>query len=114
MGEPNGKTVVIAGDLKSARVIHSFARLMAKMYDGLKFRFIAPAGLQMPEDVQASIQSVGRNHSMTFHDSIEDVGDADIIYITRLQEERFEDPEEFRRCRGKLRIDKNTLGAVAK
>jgi aspartate carbamoyltransferase catalytic subunit len=114
MGEPNGKTIAIAGDLKFARVIHSFARLLSKMYESINFKFIAPNGLQMPDGVQESIRSTGKKHTMAFHDSIDAIADADVIYITRTQEERFDDPAEYQKYRGKLRIDKNKLDTVAK
>lgn len=114
LGEPNGKTIAIAGDLKFARVIHSFARLLSKMYKGINFKFIAPAGLQMPENIENSILGAGKEHKISKHDSINAISDADIIYITRTQEERFADPEEFERYRGKLRIDKELLDKICK
>ncbi len=114
IGEPNGKTIAIAGDLKFARVIHSFVRLLSKMYEGINFKFIAPNGLQMPANVQESVGSTGRKHTMTFHNSIDAISDADVIYLTRMQEERFDDPAEFQRYRGKLRIDRKTLDSIAK
>ncbi|MBM3227930.1 aspartate carbamoyltransferase [Candidatus Peribacteria bacterium] len=114
LGKPNGKTIAIVGDLKFARVIHSFARLLSKMYQGINFKFIAPNGLQMPENVRESIRTSGSQHTMTDHDSINAISDADVIYITRTQEERFADPAEYERYKGKLRIDKKTLDTLGK
>jgi aspartate carbamoyltransferase catalytic subunit len=114
IGNPNGKVIAIVGDLKFARVIHSFARLLSKLYKGITFRLISPPGLQMPSNVLDNIANSLGNHSITFHDSIDAISDADVIYITRIQEERFGDPTEFEHYRGKLRIDKQVLDSIGK
>lgn len=114
LGQPNGKTIAIAGDLKFARVIHSFARLLAKMYQGINFKFIASTELQMPENVRESILGAERQHQISTYDSISAISDADIIYITRMQEERFAAPEDFQKHRGKLRIDRELLDRICK
>ena len=114
LGEAHGRTIAMVGDLKFSRVIHSFTRLLCKMYEGIHFKCIAPHALQMPENIQESVRGVGRHHAMSFHDAIADIADADVVYMTRTQEERFADPAEYERYRGKLRIDRRTLDTFGK
>lgn len=114
IGEPNWKTIAVVGDLKYGRVVHSFVRLLSRMYQGINFKFIAPDGLQIPENIINRIKESDNRHKISFHRSIDAISDADIIYQTRTQEERFTDPSEFEKYRGKLRINKSVLDTLCK
>jgi aspartate carbamoyltransferase catalytic subunit len=114
LGDPSGKTIAVVGDLKYGRVVHSVVKLLDRMYSNLNFKLIAPQDLQLPTDLRDQLSSNGKNHTVSLHESIDAISDADIIYATRTQEERFTDPSEFEKFRGKLRINKEVLDKLCK
>lgn len=83
----DGARIALAGDLKYGRTVHSLIKLLA-LYRGLRFTLISPPGLEMPEHI---VEQVGRNgHSIEqTHDLAAGLKDADVIYATRVQKERF-------------------------
>lgn len=93
IGTVNGIVVVMVGDLKHGRTVHSLARVLA-LYEGVQIRYVSPEGLAMPEDVCAFLASRGVPQS--YYSSVEEaVVDADVLYVTRVQKERFSSPEEY-------------------
>lgn len=89
LGEIAGKTVVFYGDMLKGRTVHSTSQLLAKLGVG-KMYFVAPDLLQMPEDMLAKLDGLGAKYELT--DDIESViSEADVLYRTRLQLERFTD-----------------------
>ncbi|HWK70062.1 aspartate carbamoyltransferase [Pollutimonas sp. M17] len=83
----DGAHIVLAGDLKYGRTVHSLIKLLA-LYRGLKFTLISPRGLEMPEYL---LEQVGtRGHVIEQTNSLEEgLPGADVIYATRVQKERF-------------------------
>lgn len=93
--------VALIGDLKYGRTVHSLARALARF--GAKIRLVSPESLRMPEHV---IRDIKVGTEITLHNSIEEVlGTTDVYYVTRIQKERFPDPNEYRRVAGSYRID---------
>lgn len=87
LGEIAGKTVVFYGDMLKGRTVHSTAQLLAKLGVG-KMYFVAPDLLQMPGDVLKKLDGLGAPYELT--DDIDEViPEADVLYRTRLQLERF-------------------------
>src|SRR5690554_7394894 len=83
----DGAHIVMAGDLKYGRTVHSLIKLLA-LYRGLKFTLISPRGLEMPDHI---IEQAGaRGHDIVETHSLKvGLSGADVIYTTRAQKERF-------------------------
>ncbi|HVT59437.1 MAG TPA: aspartate carbamoyltransferase [Thermoanaerobaculia bacterium] len=103
LGEIDGIEIAMIGDLKFGRTVHSLARLLSLFRD-IKFVFIAPDALQMPEAIVERARSRGHSVRQT-SDLGEGVAGADIIYSTRVQQERFTDAEEAEKYRGYFSIN---------
>src|SRR3546814_8068222 len=83
----DGAHIVLAGDLKYGRTVHSLIKLLA-LYRGLKFTLISPRGLEMPEYLLDAVST--RGHVIEQTNSLEEgLPGADVIYATRVQKERF-------------------------
>ncbi|MFA7575317.1 MAG: aspartate carbamoyltransferase [Arcobacteraceae bacterium] len=110
-GALGGQTVTFLGDLKYGRTVHSLGYFMT-LY-GNKMIFVSPKSLRMPEELTSDFRSRGAEIEET-----EDVQDAlaksDIVYVTRIQRERFEDPEEYEKLKGTYIIDRNTIDNAKK
>jgi len=105
-GRIDGLTIAMAGDLKYGRTVHSLAYALG-MY-GCRIRLVAPEQLQMPPHVLSYLAS--RGVECTLHTSIEEViGEVDILYMTRIQKERFPDENEYNRVRGMYRVTRKML-----
>ena len=96
-GKLEGVHVAMVGDLKYGRTVHSLSFLMG-LYENVQFTFISPPELAMPEKVTSFCKE--KNIPYTETQSIEDGLDADVIYMTRIQQERFEDKSEYERLKG--------------
>jgi len=85
--------IFMVGDLKYGRTVHSLLMAMSQ-FDNPIFNFIAPAELQMPEEYKMFLRE---NDIRYFeHREFTDIiSEADIIYMTRVQKERFSDPMEY-------------------
>jgi aspartate carbamoyltransferase catalytic subunit len=94
-GQIDGQNITLVGDLKNGRTVHSLAKLIARYEaQGTIINLVAPHVLQMPKEVVAFVQSKGIKVQET--DNLYDVlPDSDVIYWTRVQEERFKDQAEY-------------------
>jgi aspartate carbamoyltransferase len=93
-GSVDGATIVLCGDLKNGRTVHSGAEIY-KHY-GCKVICVAPEQLQMPAEVVARLRSFGV--AVELISSLEEaLPRADVLYMTRIQKERFADPAEYER-----------------
>jgi len=100
-GSLDGLNVVLVGDLKYGRTVHSLAEALTMF--GAKLTLVAPESLQMPADTFSHIVEKGCKPTKTPY--LEDViGQADILYVTRIQKERFPDPAEYQKVAGMYRI----------
>ncbi len=108
-GKVDGLTIVLLGDLKNGRTVHSLARLLMN-YD-VKLRFVSPESLKMPEYIKEEVQ---KKLEFTEHENLSDVlKEADVLYVTRVQKERFENQEDYLKVKGTFDINKATL-SIAK
>lgn len=88
--------VAMVGDLKYGRTIHSLAQGLAHFPTHISF--VAPPSLQMPEGLLKELKGTGVRYSL--HEKIEPViARADIVYVTRIQKERFPDPLEYEKVK---------------
>lgn len=96
-GTLDGLCVGMVGDLKYGRVPHSQCDLL-KHFD-VKFVFVSPEGLKMPDEILMELREAGRNITVT--EKLADViGEMDVISMTRIQKERFEDEKEYKKYAG--------------
>lgn len=104
-------TVGMCGDLKYGRTIHSLISAMVR-YDNVKFVFISPSELAIPDYVKNQLLKKGLHFSET--KSLEEaLPTLDILYMTRIQKERFDNKSEYEHLKSIYVLDKNKL-AVAK
>jgi len=98
--------VVLLGDLKYGRTVHSLAYALA-LY-GAELTFVSPTSLRMPKEVVEECKELGVEPVQM--SSLEKaVRDADVLYVTRIQKERFPDAEEYNRVVGSYRVDNELL-----
>ncbi len=102
--EIDGTKVALVGDLKYGRTVHSLAKLLS-LFESIEFSFVAPDELQMPEAIVAKVENRGHRTHRT-SDLVEGVAGADVVYCTRVQQERFTTPEESEKYRGRLAINR--------
>lgn len=105
-GNPDGLTVTMLGDLKYGRTVHSLSRLLS-LYD-IKLNFVAPQILAMPEEILAELEGKGIQFE-AFTSLDEPLPETDVLYVTRVQKERFDDPEDYERVKGTYIIIPETL-----
>ena len=95
-GTLEGLTINMVGDLKYGRTTHSL--LQAMSHFNTKFIFTAPEELKMPKEYKQFLDSKGIEYIETT--SIDEyLNDCDILYMTRVQQERFTDPMEYERVK---------------
>jgi aspartate carbamoyltransferase catalytic subunit len=92
LGQIDGLHVAMVGDLRYGRTVHSLARLLCQ-YD-VQMTFVSPELLRMPLDVMNEVKNHGRPVQETYdvHDVI---ANADVLYVTRVQRERFADQAQY-------------------
>jgi len=95
-GKLDNLKIVMVGDLKYGRTVHSL--LMAMSQFNASFTFISPKELQMPAEYKMYLDKVGLKYKETT-DLADNIKDADIIYMTRVQRERFSDPLEYEKVK---------------
>jgi aspartate carbamoyltransferase catalytic subunit len=109
-GEIADNNIVLVGDLKYGRTVHSLSYALSLF--GANITLVAPPSLQMPLEVVSHLKEMGGRFNQAEHlESV--IPGADVLYVTRIQKERFPDPEEYRKVEGAFRID-NALLANAK
>lgn len=101
----DGLRIGMIGDLKYGRTVHSLARMLTLFRD-VHVSLVSPRELQMPEYLVEGLRAAG--HQVTISDQLETgIGQLDIAYSTRIQEERFPSREEADRYRGRFRLNQS-------
>ncbi len=108
LGHFDGLTVGLCGDLKYGRTVHSLISAMSR-YENVRFVLISPQELKLPSFVkQTYIKDAGLPYIQST--SLEDViGDLDILYMTRIQRERFPDEEDYLRLKDTYILDEEKM-----
>ena len=102
-------TVGIMGDLKYGRTVHSLAYALAKF--DVRQHFVSPESLQLPRSVRYDLHEAGAR--LREHETLDAVlPELDVLYMTRIQRERFPDENEYRKVAGEYRIDAATLDSA--
>jgi aspartate carbamoyltransferase catalytic subunit len=108
-GRVDGLTIALAGDLKNGRTVHSLADLLAN-YD-VEFLFASPDALRMPNEIVERLRA--RGVSIRETESLTDVIPAcDVLYMTRIQRERFTDLSEYDRLKDAYVLNRDMLSAA--
>lgn len=107
LGKIDGLHVAMAGDLRYGRTVHSLARLLC-MYD-VSMTFVSPEILRLPLDVMNEVKAAGRPVRETYdvHDVIADL---DVLYVTRVQRERFADQAQYESVADYYVVDPELIG----
>lgn len=96
LGQVDGLTITLLGDLKYGRTVHSLARLLA-MYD-VRLHYVSPPELRMPREILEEIAQSGIPQQEHVH--LDDVlPHTDVLYVTRVQKERFDNPQVYERVK---------------
>ncbi|KAG8527659.1 uncharacterized protein KY384_007812 [Bacidia gigantensis] len=107
LGTVNGLTITFTGDLRYGRTVHSLIKLL-QHYD-VRVQLISPPSLALPAEVRQQLIGTGQLILEASELTKEAAARSDVLYCTRLQKERFEDPGEYERLRGGLVVDNATL-----
>ena len=107
LGTLDGLKIGIVGDLKYGRTVHSLTHALTLF--GAELTFISPPALRMPEHMLNELDE-RKIHYRNMED-LEDAGkrNLDILYVTRIQKERFGDPQEYEKVAGSYRITGETI-----
>jgi len=106
-----GNKVVLLGDLKYGRTVHSLAYALAKFKADLTF--VSPETLKMPKEVINECKELGVEPTSTTNLE-KAIKDADVLYVTRIQKERFPDAEEYNRVVGTYQVNNELLKEAKK
>lgn len=107
-------TIGFCGDLKFGRTVHSLIKAMAR-YQGIRVVLIAPDELCLPEYMLHEIETQTRGVEFREVSTMEEVmPELDILYMTRVQKERFLDEEEFNRVKDSFVLDTDKLRTARK
>jgi aspartate carbamoyltransferase catalytic subunit len=98
--------VALVGDLKYGRTVHSLAQGLALF--GTEMVLVAPPALQMPREQVEELTRAGARIT-TAGKPEEVIGSTDVLYVTRIQKERFPDVEEYKKVAGSYQVDAELL-----
>lgn len=98
----NGQLVVVLlGDLKHGRTVHSLAKLLARcaLKHELVLRYCSPASLEMPSHVKEYVEQCTNVKQEEYTDMFDAVKGANVLYVTRVQKERFDSTEDYEKVK---------------
>lgn len=106
----DGLTIGIMGDLKYGRTVHSLAHALTNF--DVSQHFISPESLRLPRNVRYDLHTEGAQ--VREHEELDAVlSELDVLYVTRIQRERFPDEDEYQAVAGQYRIDADLLEEAA-
>jgi aspartate carbamoyltransferase len=106
LGQVDGLTVTMLGDLKYGRTVHSLARLLT-LFD-VRLNYVSPDILRMPAEIIEEIRATGVPQA-EYAELEPVVAQTDVLYVTRVQKERFTNPDEYEQVKGAYVIGADTL-----
>lgn len=112
LGRLDDLTVTMLGDLKYGRTVHSLARLLCN-FSNIKLHYVSPDILKMPQEVMDEVAA--KNVPQSVHSTLGAIlPQTDVLYVTRVQKERFEKPEDYEKVKGAYVIDAATMKSAKK
>ncbi|CAB3411095.1 unnamed protein product [Caenorhabditis bovis] len=114
MGSVNGLTIALVGDLKNGRTVHSLAKLLC-LYKDITLHYIAPCEeLEMPKDIVDYVEANSTFVQRKFSNLADGIKHVDVVYVTRIQKERFASPDAYEKVKGSYVINAKLLNEAAK
>lgn len=107
IGTVNGITVTFMGDLKHGRTVHSLCRLL--MHYQVRINLVSPPELRLPENLRDQLREKNMLATESIELTPEIISKSDVLYCTRVQEERFSDKKEYERLRDYYIVDNRIL-----
>lgn len=107
LGTVNGITVTFVGDLKYGRTVHSLVTLLKHYH--VKINLVSPDELQLPEEIRSSMISSNQLGTESEQLTKDIIAETDVLYVTRVQQERFSTVEEYERLKDSFIIDNKVL-----
>jgi aspartate carbamoyltransferase catalytic subunit len=101
--------IALVGDLKYGRAVHSLCKILS-LYSNVKLNLISPEELKLPKDILNQLNNSGA-HVVQTENLEEGISEVDIIYVTRVQEERFNDKQDANKYRGLLSLNQSIYTA---
>lgn len=101
LGRVEGLKIVMVGDLRYGRTVHSLTKLLAQY--NVSLRFVSPEMLRMPMVIMNEIIDSGMDVRET-HDVVDVIENADVLYVTRVQKERFTDLAQYEEVKNQYEI----------
>lgn len=108
LGSYEGLTVGFCGDLKFGRTVHSLAQALSR-YKGNKFVFISPKELCIPDYLIKNVLEPNNVEYRTAERMEDVIGDLDVLYMTRVQKERFFNEQDYIRLKDSYILDKEKM-----
>ena len=101
--------IALVGDLKYGRAVHSLCKILSK-FSNVNMNLVSPGELRLPEDLLNQLNEAGASVIQT-ENLEEGISEVDIIYVTRVQEERFKNKEDANKYRGLLSLNQSIYTA---
>ena len=102
----DGLTVTMLGDLKHGRTVHSLARLLSLFV--VRLNYVSPEILRLPSELMDELSGQGVSQK-EFRELDEVLPETDVLYVTRIQKERFDDPKEYENTKDAYVITPQTM-----
>lgn len=103
-------TVAMVGDLKYGRTIHSLSKFLT-LYPEIRMIFVAPSKLSIPDDLRIFLKNKGAKYEET-EDFAKILKIADVVYMTRIQKERFNDHKTYKKYFGKFTLSNENINTL--
>ena len=111
LGRMDGLTVTMLGDLKYGRTVHSLSRLLS--LHGSRLHYVSPDILRMPPEIIAELEAKGIRQ--TEHATLDRaLPESDVLYVTRVQQERFESEEVYNSVKSAFIVDRKVMAGAKK
>lgn len=107
-GQNKKLNITMIGDLRNGRTVHSLAKLLSKFELTEKINLISPQILKMPPDVLSVLKKGAIDYEET-EDLREVIDQSDVLYVTRVQKERFNDIKEYEKYKSFYRVNRKLL-----
>lgn len=111
LGNIDKQHVTLVGDLRYGRTVHSLSLALGRM--GATMTFVAPDIIQMPDHFITDLKEMGVDVKTT-SDLNTEIPNSDVIYMTRIQKERFAEEEEYRKVAGAFKLKKKMIAHAKK
>mgnify|MGYP003309534959 FL=1 len=108
-GSLEGLNVMMVGDLRYGRTTHSLSHALVRF--GAKITLVSPESLRMPDEIVSDLKSHGGDVKETDEMS-SSIDSADVIYMTRIQKERFPDEDEYVKVAGVYKLIEDDLSGA--